>query len=82
MKEDQPPSIMFEITPAKVKSTLMAKMEWSVAGARTISVDNGIGDLTKSSGEKLIKTATATYTLTAAKKAGASIKSISIEVIP
>jgi hypothetical protein len=82
MTEEQPPSIMFEITPAKVKSTLMAKMEWSVYGARTISVDNGIGPLTASSGEKLIKPATATYTLTATNKAGTSTQSVSIEVIP
>ena len=82
MKEDKAPSILFEITPARVKEGLKAKMVWSVYGARSINVDNGIGTLTESSGEKLITPRTAKYTLTATNKAGSSTKSVDIEVIP
>jgi hypothetical protein len=82
MQEDQAPKILFEITPAKVKAGLLARMEWSVYAARTISVDNGIGVLSEMYGEKLITPKTATYTLTATNKAGTSTKSVTIEVIP
>ncbi len=82
MREDEAPKILFEITPARVRADLMARMEWSVYAARTISVDNGIGVLTKSYGEQLITPKTATYTLTASNKAGTSTKSVTIEVIP
>ena len=74
--------IWVEITPAKVKANLMAKMEWSVYAARTISVDNDIGILPTSYGERLITPKTATYTITATNRAGTSTKSVTIEVIP
>ena len=49
-------------------------LAWSVSGATSVAIDNGVGTLSGSTGSVTVKpTATTTYTLTATNSAGAVI---------
>lgn len=82
--EDQPPGIYLQVSPARIKPGMGARLEWNVSFADEVKMDDGSGNYTavEPMGEKIVyPQKTAAYTITAVNKAGKSIKSIVIEVV-
>ena len=62
----QPPSILsFTATPSAVTAGQPATLTWSVSGPATVSIDNGVGDVSGTTSKTVLPTQTTTYTLTA-----------------
>src|SRR5688500_20331437 len=59
----------FTAAPAKITSDQGTTLSWSVSGAQTVSINQGVGIVTGSS-VAVTPTATTTYTLTATNPAG------------
>jgi hypothetical protein len=55
-------------------------LSWSVTGATTVSIDSGIGDVTKTSSTSVSPSVTTTYTLTATNANGSSTATITVTV--
>jgi sugar lactone lactonase YvrE len=67
-----PPSITsFAANPAKISSGQSSTLQWNVVGTTTsLSIDNGVGDVTGKTSVSVSPTATTTYTLTATDSQG------------
>ncbi len=66
-----PPSILFfAATPAGINSGQSATLSWSVSGATTLLMDNGIGNVTNSSSIVVTPSQTTSYLLTATNDGG------------
>src|SRR5581483_5419964 len=63
----QPPPVISSFTaqPSSVAANQPATLAWNVTGATSISIDNGIGDVTGSPGVTVYPSQTTTYVLTA-----------------
>ena len=61
----------FTATSATISAGASATLNWSVTGASSLSIDNGVGTVTGSS-TNVSPTSTTTYTLTATNSAGAT----------
>ena len=62
----------FAATPAAITSDQGSTLSWTVSGATTVSIDNGIGAVTGTS-VAVMPATTTTYTLTAANALGAVV---------
>ncbi len=69
--DPRPTISVFTGTPATISAGQSATLSWSVSGATSLSLDNGIGAVTGSS-VSVSPTATTTYTLTATNATGSS----------
>ena len=68
----QPPTIAsFTASPSTISAGQTTKLSWSVTGAVSISINNGVGTVGGTSAN-VTPTATTTYTLTATNGAGSS----------
>ncbi|MCX6005451.1 MAG: hypothetical protein NT082_07265 [Chloroflexi bacterium] len=66
-----PPSILeFEATPTSVVAGGTSTLKWQVLGATTVSIDQGIGNVARSSATPVSPSATTIYTLTAENSYG------------
>jgi hypothetical protein len=66
-----PPVIAsFTATPQAIAPGGSATLAWKISGARTISIDNGVGDVSNVQSRKVSPTQTTTYYLTATNTGG------------
>ena len=78
----QGPAILaFQALPASLDAGQPGTLTWSVTGATSLSLDNGIGPVTGGSAG-ILPAATTTYTLTAGNVAGAVTRTATVQVIP
>jgi uncharacterized protein YkwD len=70
----------FSATPQTITAGQSVTLSWSVSGATSISLNNGIGDVTYLTSKAVTPTATTTYTLTAKNANGSTTKSITVTV--
>jgi len=69
----QPPTISsFGASPASISPGGTSTLNWSVAGASTVSIDQGIGNVALAGSRLVTPVATTVYTLTAANASGVS----------
>ena len=67
-----PPTISsFSATPSAIAAGGSSTLAWSVSGAASLAIDNGVGVVT-GTGKSVTPAATTTYTLTATSAAGAT----------
>lgn len=77
----QPPVILsFSASPGSVIAGGSSMLSWSVNGATSITVDNGVGDVTSFTSKSVTPAQTTTYTLTAANSAGTATAKVSVTV--
>jgi len=75
------PSIAgFTADPASIALGASSSLTWSVSGATDLSIDNGVGVVTRSNTVQVSPVATTTYTLTATNGAGRATASITVTV--
>ncbi len=78
--EGQPVIVTFTASPPEVAVGESATLSWNVTGATTISIDQGIGEVSLN-GSKEVSPATSTvYTLTAAGAAGSVTRTVAVNV--
>ncbi len=76
-----PPVISnFASSPASISAGQSSTLSWSVSGATSLALDNGIGDVTGASSRTVSPTATTTYVLTARNAAGSVTASTTVTV--
>lgn len=67
----QPPVISsFTATPATIGAGQPATLAWSVSGATTVTIDNGVGNVSNTTSKSVSPAQTTTYWLTATNAAG------------
>ena len=77
----QAPSILsFTASPSTVTPGQSATLSWSVNGATSISVNNGVGDVSKLVSVTISPGQTTTYTLTATNSAGSVTSQVAVTV--
>jgi hypothetical protein len=69
----------FSATPSTIARGASATLAWSVTGATTLSIDNGIGTVSGTS-VVVTPTATTTYTLTATNAAGPATSTATVTI--
>ncbi len=78
-----PPSITaFTASPATITQGSGSTLAWTVSGATSLSLDNGIGDVSGSSSHPVTPAATTTYTLTATNGFGSDTRTATVTVVP
>ncbi|MCL4849901.1 MAG: hypothetical protein KJZ78_00785, partial [Bryobacteraceae bacterium] len=60
----------FTATPASIDSGNASTLAWSVSGATSLSINQGVGTVTGAASKSVTPAATTTYTLTATNAAG------------
>src|ERR1700694_112428 len=60
----------FTATPATIVAGQAATLSWTVSGASSVSLDNGIGNVTNVTSKSVAPAQSTTYTLTATNSAG------------
>ncbi len=70
----------FIASPASITSGSGSTLSWSVSGATSLSINNGIGDVSTLSQKTVSPSTTTTYTLTATNSAGTQTSSVTVNV--
>lgn len=70
----------FTASPLSITAGQTATLSWSVSGATTISIDNGVGDVSTLTSKVVSPAQTTTYRLTAANSAGSASASATVTV--
>lgn len=70
----------FTATPGSIVRGGSSELRWSVSGARTVSIDNGIGQVAATGSRMLYPAASATYTLAASNDGGSVTATASVTV--
>ena len=70
----------FDAVPSTINSGSSATLSWTVSGATTVTIDNGVGDVSNTSFKSVTPSKTTTYTLTATNAGGSSTAKTSIIV--
>ena len=80
----QPPEIdYFVVAPSSIAEGGNAQLSWSIEGATSASIDNGIGGVNAAGGSISVSPAASTsYTLTAQNAAGTATASVNLTVVP
>ncbi len=77
---DMPPEIStFSASPATVSSGAASLLSWSVAGAASLSIDQGVGTVSGTT-KSVAPLATTTYTLTATNASGTTTRQVTLTV--
>jgi hypothetical protein len=84
--EDEPPTpspviTSFTASPNSIVRGGPSVLVWSVTGADTVSIDNGVGIVSNDGSKKVSPPATTVYTLTATSGGGSVTATASIEVL-
>jgi hypothetical protein len=73
----------FTAAPASISSGQSTALDWQVSGATSLSINNGVGTVSGSTGSTIASpSASTTYTLTATNAAGTSTATASVVVGP
>ena len=76
-----PPVIsFFRADPSSVRAGDRFRIDWSVKGASTVSIDHGVGTVSASGSQSLVADATATYTITATGEGGTRTSQVTVTV--
>ena len=76
-----PPVISsFTASPATISPGQSTTLAWNVAGATSISINNGVGDVSNVVSKMVLPSQTTTYTLTAMNATGTSVATVSVVV--
>jgi len=67
-----PMIVSFTASPSTVTAGQSVTLSWSVAGAGSVAIDNGIGDVSSGTSRTISPSQTTTYTLTATNSAGSA----------
>jgi hypothetical protein len=70
----------FTSTPASTTPGKPVTLAWNVSGATSVSIDNGVGDVTNRSGITVTPAQTTTYNLTATNSSGSSPALVTVTV--
>ncbi len=70
----------FTASPASITSGASSTLSWSVNGATSLSINQGVGTVTGTTSKSVTPAATMTYTLTATNAAGSVTKTASVTV--
>jgi hypothetical protein len=70
----------FVIVPDSVTAGNPVELQWSVSGATSISIDNGVGKVSPSGSMKIYPIATQMFTLTAINSLGVATKTVTVSV--
>lgn len=70
----------FTANPPAITAGQPVTLSWNVSGATTISIDNGVGDVSTKSSITTSPSQTTTYTLTASSAAGVSTSVVKVTV--
>ena len=77
----QPPGIVsFTASPSTIVAGQSTTLTWSVSGAGTVTIDNGIGDVSSLTSRVVSPTQTTKYILTASNSAGSASASMTVTV--
>ena len=74
------PGVTFGVSPQTITTGKSASLSWSVTGATSIIIDNGIGSVSASGSQSVSPTQTTTYTITATNSAGSTIAQVTVSV--
>ena len=77
-----PPPVInfFGAAPESLAAGQSTSLKWSVSGATSLSIDNGVGTVTGTS-RKITPTATTTYTLTAKNAGGTKTATVTVNTM-
>ncbi len=75
---EKPVVASFSASPASITSGSGSTLSWSVTGATSVSLDNGIGNVAVNGTRAVAPAATTVYTLTASNSAGSSTASTEV----
>ncbi len=70
----------FAANPSTITAGQTATLSWSVSGGTTISIDNGVGDVSTVTSKTVSPAQTTTYRLTAANSAGSASAAVTVTV--
>jgi len=70
----------FSANPATITAGQVSTLSWSVSGATSITIDNGIGDVTSLTSKLVVPSATTQYTLTATNSGGSKTAAVTVTV--
>jgi hypothetical protein len=70
----------FTATPSTLNPGQTSTLAWSVTGATSLSIDQGVGAVTGTTSKAVSPAATTTYTLTATNAAGSATASVTVTV--
>jgi hypothetical protein len=77
-----PPTITsFTATPSTINAGQSSTLGWIVAGALSLGLDGGVGDVTGLASRQVAPGTTTTYTLTATNAAGTATSSVTVNVL-
>ncbi|MFN8010701.1 MAG: hypothetical protein U0P81_04785 [Holophagaceae bacterium] len=77
----QPPAIaFFTATPSTINAGQSSTLAWSVSGATSLSLNQGVGSVTGTTSRAVTPAATTTYTLTATNAAGSTTATATVTV--
>jgi hypothetical protein len=77
----KPPTISaFTAAPASITSVQPSALAWTVTNATSLTIDQGVGDVTSQTSIPVSPNATTIYTLTAANSAGSVTRTLTVTV--
>ncbi|MBS1783997.1 MAG: PKD domain-containing protein [Acidobacteria bacterium] len=76
----KPSVTSFTASPASISSGQSSTLAWAVTGATSLSLDNGIGDVTGTTSRSVTLAVSTTYTLTATNAAGSVTATVTVAV--
>ncbi len=72
----------FKATPSTLEAGTTVTLSWEARGARSVKIDNGIGDVTGKNSVAVMPLKPTTYTLTASNDSGDVTAQVTLEVKP
>ena len=70
----------FSASPSSINAAQAANLSWSVSGATSLTIDNGVGTVTGLTSKSVAPSQTTTYTLTASNGSGSSTARATVTV--
>lgn len=75
-----PVVVTFSVSPAEIKTGESATLLWNVTGATSVTIDQGIGNVTVAGTKTVSPTKTTVYTLAATNSAGTNTQPVTLTV--
>ncbi len=79
----KPPVVKsFDVNPSAITQGQTATLQWDVSGAKSVSIDQGIGATSSAGTQSVAPSTSTTYTLSATNGAGSTTSSATVMVTP